>query len=492
MSTSKRHDLLVVGAGIIGLSAAYHIKEAHPDLSVLIIDKHAAPGQGDTAKSVAAIRDTFTSNVNRTLSRSSIDFYKHVQLELGFNLNLDLVGYLWLLNKEEVKAYEAIEAEMRGQGMRLKTFERNELSQLIPDLILDPSTEQSKLMGLQNVEKGVQGVDCGTIAPELIVKYYDTELRNRGVEFLFGAEAQAIHLGAKESLGLPGEPFLWQDKMIKEVETNLGTFSAETYLIAAGIGTPRLLDPIGVDCMIKPRKNQVFQLRGSSLNRLLATKGFNELNTTPFTVLPGGRIYFRPVPKERSIWAASAPGLGAPAAGRARYWSTFFLQMWDVEFMLATVAPFLHLSLYKNNRMRLKLHAPAGASPSRRFLLELRQADLPGLHDPDAGGDALSGVLAPAHAGDAHARHGDRATGDVRADRDQRHRVPRRGRPDPERRGLGERRLSEGALLGGSEYPLLAGQGVARGQWWRLVSSGFLHENILHIRFKRGSCTTSA
>ena len=310
MGTSKRYDLLVIGAGVIGLSAAYHIKEAHPDLSVLIIDRHAAPGQGDTAKSVAAIRDTFTSDVNRTLSRSSIDFYKHVQLELGFNLNLDLVGYLWLLNKEEVRTYEAIESEMRGQGMRLKTFERNELSQLIPDLILDPSSEQSKLIGLTSVEKGLQGLDCGTIAPELIVKFYDAELRKRGVEFLFGAEAESIHLGAKESLGLPGEPFLWQDKLIKEVETNLGTFSAEAYLIAAGIRTPLLLDPIGVDCMIKPRKNQVFQLRGKSLDRLLATKGFNEQNTTPFTVLPGGRIYFRPVPKERSIWAASAPGLG--------------------------------------------------------------------------------------------------------------------------------------------------------------------------------------
>ena len=64
--------------------------------------------------------------------------------------------------------------------------------------------------------------------------------------------------------------------------------------------------------MNKPRKNQIFQLRGKSLDRLLATKGLNEQNTTPFTVLPGGRIYFRPVPKERSIWAASAPGLGQP------------------------------------------------------------------------------------------------------------------------------------------------------------------------------------
>ncbi len=41
----------------------------------------------------------------------------------------------------------------------------------------------------------------------------------------------------------------------------------------------------------------------------------------------------------------------------------------------------------------------------------------------------------------------------------------------------------KGALLGSSEFPALANQGVAYGQWWRLLTSGFLHENILHIGF---------
>ena len=309
-SAPQHYDVLIVGAGVIGLATAYHIRKAHPNLSVLVVDRKSAPAQGDTAKSMAAIRDTFTSDVNRLLAGSTIDFYKHVQTQLGFDLNLEFIGYLWLLTQPQFESFESIEAGMRKQGIRFKVLEREELAAKIPDLVLDPSSEQSRLIGLESVYKAVQGLDCGTVAPDMIAKFYETEYRKLGGEFQFGVEAKSLRLVAKKSLDLPGEPYVWQDKNIAGIETNNGSILADTTIVAAGARTPLLFDPLGIDCHVKPKKRQVFQLRGSNLNRLLNSKGFNEQNTIPFTILPRGGVYFRPVRGEKGFWVAAADDIG--------------------------------------------------------------------------------------------------------------------------------------------------------------------------------------
>jgi glycine/D-amino acid oxidase-like deaminating enzyme len=201
---------------------------------------------------------------------------------------------------------------MRAQGIRLKLVERDELASLMPDLVLDPASEQSKILGLERIHKAVFGFDCGIVAPELIVKFYENEFTKLGGELQFGTDAKSLHLGAEKPLGLPGEPLAWQAKVFKGVETNRGTVLADTIVLAAGIRTATLLDPLGVDCLTKPQKNQVYQVRGESVQRLLKTKGFNEQGTVPFTILPRGEAYFRPNPGERSFWLSSTAGIGQP------------------------------------------------------------------------------------------------------------------------------------------------------------------------------------
>src|SRR5208283_1016297 len=129
-------------------------------------------------------------------------------------------------------------------------------------------------------------------------------------EFQFGVEAKALRLVAKNSLDLPGEPYVWQDKSIAGIETAKGPILADVTVIAAGARTAMLFDPIGIDCHMKPKKRQIFQLKGSSLDRLLNIKGFNEENTVPFTILPKGGVCFRPVRGERAFWISAADDVG--------------------------------------------------------------------------------------------------------------------------------------------------------------------------------------
>lgn len=306
-----RYDVLIVGAGVIGLSTAWHIKNNNPSLSVLVIDHNAAPAQGETAKSVAAVRDCFTSEVNRLLSKSTIEFYKHMQSSQGFNLNLELVGYLWLFTESQFSNFEPIEKQMGEQGVRFRIWERRDLANLIPDLVLDPGSEQSKIIGMESIYKGAQALNCGTVSAELVATFFESEFQKLGGKFQFGTEVKSLRLDAKNRLNLPGEPYIWQEKVFAGVETNRGKISADNIVIAAGVRTPLLLDPVGIDCLVKAKKRQVFQFRGGKpLLRLLATEGFNEQNTIPFTILPRAGIHFRPVPREESFWVAASDHIG--------------------------------------------------------------------------------------------------------------------------------------------------------------------------------------
>jgi glycine/D-amino acid oxidase-like deaminating enzyme len=306
-------DVLVIGAGVIGLCTAYHIKKGNPNLSVLVVDHNAAASQGETAKSFAAVRNCFTSEPNRLLAHSTIEFYKHAQENLGVNLGLELIGYLWLFTKSQYEHFQTLEKEMRGQGVQFKIWELDDLKSMIPDLLPNPDTEQSRLVGSEAVYKGVQGLNCGVVGPERVAGFYEAELRKLGGELQFKTDVQILKLGPKEELKIPGEPLVWQDKVFSGVETSEGSISADNIVVAAGVGSLSLFDAAGVDCPVKPKKRQVFQLRGpKALERLLTTSGFNDRGTVPVTILPRAGVHFRPNRGERSIWVACADDLGRP------------------------------------------------------------------------------------------------------------------------------------------------------------------------------------
>jgi len=304
----QEYDAVIVGAGILGLSTAYHIKRNHPNAQVLVLDRLNSAGQANTAKSASAFRCLFSSYTNYTLADSSVEFYRHLQENLKVDLKLQWTGYLWLLDEESCNDVLHILGGLTGRGFEYKEYDSEELAcRLGMHTNLD-SGEEAQLMKLRNVYKGVFIPKAGIVDAACLVEYYETEFLKMGGKVEYGVNVEGFIVDPQESLGIPNEPYFWQEARITGLNTSKGFIRAKKTILTAGAWIPQLLDTIGIECYIKPKKRQLFNVaaKDTSLKQLLFTKGFNSVGCIPFTILPSLRILVRPFPNEGVFWLGYA------------------------------------------------------------------------------------------------------------------------------------------------------------------------------------------
>ena len=274
----------------------------------MVVDKSNAAGQGSTAKSMSAFRCLFSSPINYVLSDSSVDFYNHVQKELDVDLKLFFVGYLWLLSEDDFVELTPILKELAAKSLKYKEYEAEELARRLGLVTRLRGDEEAELMGLKDVYKGVFIPKAGIIDADCVVKFYEEEFMRLGGEIRYGVKVEDLIVEACQPLGIAGEPFFWQESRVSGVKTNSGIIKAKKTILAAGAWIPQLLDSVGIECFIKPKKRQVFAVEAKNplLKQLLFTQGFNSVSCIPFTILPKPRVLIRPFPTEGVFWLSYA------------------------------------------------------------------------------------------------------------------------------------------------------------------------------------------
>ena len=301
-------DVLVIGAGIMGMASAYHIKKNNPRREVLVIDRYGAPGQGNTGRSNAMFRNTFSSRDNQVLSNASIDFFTHVQEELKIDIGMQKIGYLWLMDEGQLSASEPYLTSMERNGIEIARHSRDSLKRLLPGLTTEfDSDEEAGVMGLPSVDGGIFGPKCGRLDPDKLVRFYAQEFARMGGKLSVGTSAEALLVGPSKPLGIDGEPFVWQDSQVEGASTGgSGMIRAGTVVLAGGAWENELLDPIGLVCHVKAMKRQLFSIHanGERLQALLHTKGLNPLGLRPLVILPKSGVHFKPVSDEGDFWVA--------------------------------------------------------------------------------------------------------------------------------------------------------------------------------------------
>jgi sarcosine oxidase subunit beta len=222
----QRFGVVIIGAGIIGASIAYHLaRRGLTDVAVL--EKEPAAGMGSTAKAAGGIRAQFSSGINIELSRLSIEQFEKFPQEMGVPVAFTQAGYLWMATApEHVRVFEANAALQRRHGLSIELLDRAGVAKKAPYVKSDD------LLG------GVFHARDGYASPADYVLGYQKKAKELGVSFHFGEEVT----------GREG----------RTVRTRTGSFAAENVVIATGAFSGKLGERLGFEIPVKPVRRQCF------------------------------------------------------------------------------------------------------------------------------------------------------------------------------------------------------------------------------------------
>src|SRR4051812_30115296 len=121
-------DVVIVGGGVVGCSAAFHLAEAGARVVLLERDQL---GSGSTSKAAGGVRTQFSDPLNIEIARRSLEAFKAFERRPGWEIDLHEVGYLFLLTDEaDVDAFTRSVALQNSLGIPTRMISAQEAREL--------------------------------------------------------------------------------------------------------------------------------------------------------------------------------------------------------------------------------------------------------------------------------------------------------------------------------------------------------------------------
>ncbi|MEU9207010.1 FAD-binding oxidoreductase [Streptomyces sp. NPDC048415] len=221
--------VVVIGGGVMGTSIAYHLARAGVRDVVLVERDELA--SGSTSRAAGGVRAQFSDELNIQLGARSLEAFARFGDELGQDIGLHRVGYLFLLSTpEEVTAFEA--------GVRLQNAHG------VPSRLIDPAEARrlSPLITTDGLLAAAFSPDDGHCTPESVVHGYAAAARRHGARVLRHCEVTGIETRGDEITG---------------VVTGRGRIATDTVVCAAGPWSRAVGAMVGVDLPVEPLRRQI-------------------------------------------------------------------------------------------------------------------------------------------------------------------------------------------------------------------------------------------
>jgi sarcosine oxidase subunit beta len=126
-------EVVIIGAGIVGSSIAYHLTSAGCR-NVVVLERESATGKGSTGKSMGGVRAQFSTPVNIQMSLYSIPFYASFAERLGYPCDYRAQGYLFCATSDRHLSYLRANYEKQiAMGLKnVRLLEGSEIRRMFP------------------------------------------------------------------------------------------------------------------------------------------------------------------------------------------------------------------------------------------------------------------------------------------------------------------------------------------------------------------------
>jgi sarcosine oxidase subunit beta len=262
-------DVLVIGAGIMGVSTAYHLARQRVG-RVLVLERDTVCS-GSTALASGGIRHQYSNRVGVELTRHSIVTFERFEEEFGVDPQFRQHGYLLLVaTEDELGVARASVALQRSLGVDVRLLTPVETGELCP--YLDTG----------EVLAATYSPRDGYADPYLCATAIAARARELGVIIEQQQEVVSVSRVDRQVIG---------------VRTVRGAFEAPAVVIAAGAWSGVVGRLAGVDIPVTPRRRHKFMTAPFPTDRIPAATpfiigqhwGFSLRREGPGLLLGGGR-----------------------------------------------------------------------------------------------------------------------------------------------------------------------------------------------------------
>jgi sarcosine oxidase subunit beta len=232
--TPKVADVIIIGAGVMGASIAFHLARRGPSRIVILDKDHV--GSGGSSRSSALIRMHYSFPPEVQLALVSLKIFEHWREVVGEAGEFRRTGFVRIVHPGETERLRKNVEMQRNLGAKVELIDRHQLRELQPDWQVD------------EVELAAYEPESGYGDGNVVANDFLSAARGLGTVYL--SKTRAISL-------------LTKDGKTRGVVTDSGTIEAPAVIVATGPWARPLLQPLGFDPPIEPEFHQVAILKNA-------------------------------------------------------------------------------------------------------------------------------------------------------------------------------------------------------------------------------------